>query len=42
MLGLNKTIDQLAIVNNVCRYDHVLRRVDGVVMSRALKFEVDG
>ena len=34
MLGLNETIDQLAMANSVCWYGHVLRR--------ALDFEVEG
>ena len=32
MLGLNETIDQLAMVNSVHRYGHVLRREDGHVL----------
>ena len=39
MLGLNETIDQLAMVNSVCWYDHVLRREDGDILRRALDFE---
>ena len=35
MLGLNETIDQLAIANSVCWYCHVLRREDGYVLRRA-------
>ena len=42
MLGLDKTIDQLAMANSVCRYGHVLRREDGPVMSSALDFEAEG
>ena len=34
MLGLNETIDQLAISNSVCWYGHVLRR--------SLDFKVEG
>ena len=41
MLGLNDTMDQLAMVISVRWYCHVLRRVDGHVFSRALHFEVD-
>ena len=41
MLGLNKTIDQLAKSNSVCCYGHVLRREDGNVLRRALDFEVE-
>ena len=29
ILGLNETLDQLAVVNSVCWYGHVLRREDG-------------
>ena len=29
MLGLNETIDQLAMANSVCWYGHVSRREDG-------------
>ena len=42
MLGLNETIDQLAMVNSVRWYGHVLRREDGHVLRRALQFEVEG
>ena len=42
MLGLCKTIDQLAMKNSVCWYGHVLRREDGHVLTRALDFEVEG
>ena len=42
MLGLNETLDQLAMANSVCWYGHVLRREDGHVIRRALKFEVEG
>ena len=34
MLGLNKTIDQLTMINSVCWHGHILRR--------ALNFEVEG
>ena len=34
MLGVNETIDQLAIANSVHWYDHVLRREDGHVLRR--------
>ena len=30
------------MANSVCWYGHVLRRVDGYVLRRALDFEVDG
>ena len=42
MLGLNETIDQLAIANSVHWYGHVLRREDDYVLRRALEFEVEG
>ena len=42
MLGLNETIDQLAMANSVRWYDHVLRREDGHILRRALDFEVEG
>ena len=42
MLGLNETIDQLAVANSVRWYGHVLRREDGHVLRRALDFEVEG
>ena len=42
MLGLNETIDQLAMANCVRWYGHVLRREDGQVLRSALDFEVEG
>ena len=42
MLGLNKTIDHLAMANNVRWYGHVLRREDCYVLRRGLDFEVEG
>ena len=36
MLGVNETIDQLAMANSDRWYDHVLRREDGHVLKRAL------
>ena len=39
MLFLNESIDQLAILNNVCWYGHVLRREDGHVLRRELYLE---
>ena len=42
MLGLNETIDQLAMANSVCWYIHVLRRENGHILRRALDFEVEG
>ena len=41
-LGLNETIDQMAIANSVYMYGHVLWREDGHVLRRALDFEVEG
>ena len=49
MLGLNETIDRMAMVNSVRWYGHVLRREDGHVLRRedghvlrrALDFEVE-
>ena len=34
MLGLNETIDQLAVVNIAHWYGHVMRRKDGHVLRR--------
>ena len=42
MLGLNETIDQLAMPNCVHWYVHVLRNDDGHVLRMALDFEVEG
>ena len=42
ILGLNKTVDQLAMAKSVYCQGHVLRRQDGYVMKRALEFEVEG
>ena len=42
MLGLNETIDQLAMVSCVCWHGHVLGREDGNVIRRALDLEVEG
>ena len=42
MLGLNETIDQLAMANCVRWHGHVLRREDGHVSRRALDIEVEG
>ena len=39
MLGLNETVDQLAMANSARWYGHVLRRWDGHVLRR---FEVEG
>ena len=42
MLGLNVTIDQLAMSNSVRWHGDQLRREYGHVLRRALDFEVDG
>ena len=42
LLGLNETIDQLAMANCICWYGHVLRMEYGHVLRRALDFEVEG
>ena len=42
MLGLNETIDQLAMTNSVHWYGHVLRREDDRVKRRPLDFEAEG
>ena len=42
MLGLNETIDQLAMANSVHWYGHELRREDGHVLRRILDFEAKG
>ena len=41
MLGLNKTIDQLAMANSICLYGHVLRIENGHILRRAIDFEVE-
>ena len=41
MLGLNETIDQLTMANNVRWYWHVLMREDGNVLRNALDIEVE-
>ena len=38
MLGLNETMDQLAMAGSVCWYGHVLWREDGHVLRRAFDF----
>ena len=38
MLGLNETMDQLAMASSGCWYDDVLRRKGGHVLRRALDF----
>ena len=42
ILGLNETMDQLAITHNIHWYIHVLRREDGFVLRMAFDFEVEG
>ena len=42
MLGLKETVVQMAKANGVRWYEHVLRRDDGHVLRKALKFEVKG
>ena len=42
LLGLNVTIDQLAVANSVHWYCHVLMRGNGHVLRRALDIEVEG
>ena len=42
MMGLNETIDQLAISNSVHWYGHVLKREDYHVLRRAVDIEVEG
>ena len=42
MLGLNETIDQLAMANSVRWHGHGLSRGDGHVLRRAFDLEVEG
>ena len=42
ILGLKETLFQMAKVNGVKWYGHVLRRDDGHVLRKAMKFEVKG
>ena len=42
MLGLKETVVQMAKVNVVRWYGHVLRRDDGHVLRKGLEFEVKG
>ena len=42
MLGLNETIDQLAMASSVRWHCHSLRREDGHVLRIALDFDVEG
>ena len=39
MLGFIEKIDQLAMANNVCWYEHVLSREDSHILRRLLEFE---
>ena len=41
MLGLIETTDQLVMANSFRWYGHVLRREDGLVLRRALDFEIE-
>ena len=41
MLGLNETMDQLAMTNSVPYYGHVLTRKDGNVMRKKLHIEAE-
>ena len=42
MFGLKETVVQMAKGNGVRWYRHVLRRDDGDVLRKALRFEVKG
>ena len=42
ILGLNETIDLLAMANSVCWYGYVLKIEEGHFLKRALDFEVEG
>ena len=42
ILGLNETMDHLAMARSFCWYGHVLRREDGHVLRKELDFEVEG
>ena len=42
VMGLNETMDQLAMANSVCWYGHVLKREDGHILRRALYYKVEG
>ena len=42
MLGLNETMDRLAMANSVHCNGHVLRMEGGNVLRRALVFAVEG
>ena len=42
MLGLNETVDRLAMACSVRWHGHVLKREDGHVLRRALDFNFEG
>ena len=42
LLGLNETINQMAMTNIAHWYGHVLMREDGYALRRALDFQVEG
>ena len=42
ILGFGEDVSQLAMVNSVYFYGHVLRREGGLVLTTALEFEVEG
>ena len=42
MLGLNETMDQMAMTNCVCWYGSVLRKQECHILRSALDFEVEG
>ena len=41
-LGLNETMDQLAMANSIYWYDYVSRRYDRHILCRALDFVIEG
>jgi len=42
MLGLNETLDKMAIASRVRWFGHVLRRDESDVLREALQFKMDG
>ena len=42
MLGLNETMDQLAMASSVCWYVQVLGMDDGHILRRTLDFKIEG
>ena len=42
ILGLNETMDQLAMASSFPWYGHMLMRDDGLVLRRALDFDFEG